>query len=234
MDSFQSWLGSQSGASVIVAFIALIGVLWSTHINNERADQRRRADQEAADIRRRDDQEAEDKRRADEVTRNEFERKSQKLQEERDRQRLAVARFVGEVKNAAARVAETPTDILLSSTNRPDLITLNKVAKLAQFSAYVDLQVNILDLEITQPHVRECLCAFSDQLRDYYLPFYNVDERGGRELIEIAREMAPLNQRCLLALGMLVQTARGALLESPERWARKPVEPLTVEDLENF
>lgn len=85
MQSFFSWLSSDSGASLSVAIIALIGVLVTTWWNNKAADKRRRDDQEAADQRRRDDQAAEDARRKADNNRREREREAEDALRERER-----------------------------------------------------------------------------------------------------------------------------------------------------
>ncbi|MDO5029958.1 MAG: hypothetical protein Q4E11_05165 [Corynebacterium sp.] len=78
MQSFISWFTSQSGVSLIVALIALGGVL----INNAGAESRRKKDQTAADQRRKADQAAEDARRKADDDRRERERSEDRRAED--------------------------------------------------------------------------------------------------------------------------------------------------------
>ncbi|MDC7069127.1 hypothetical protein PQG67_09775 [Corynebacterium pseudodiphtheriticum] len=82
MQTVFSWLTSQSGVSLLVALIALGGLL----INNRAAEKRRRADQKAADQRRKDDQAAEDARRKADDDRRERERLEDRQAEDKRRQ----------------------------------------------------------------------------------------------------------------------------------------------------
>jgi len=98
MEAFFSWFTSQSGVSLLVALVALVGVLVTTWWNNRAADKRRRADQAAADQRRKDDQAAEDARRKADDDRRERERREQLRREDWTRQRRAVADCISVVK----------------------------------------------------------------------------------------------------------------------------------------
>lgn len=80
---------SQSIVSLLVAGIALVGVLVTTWWNNRSADRRRREDQEAEDMRRR----REDARR-------EQERQERLEREDFARQRRAVADFIKNLREA--------------------------------------------------------------------------------------------------------------------------------------
>ena len=85
MQALFSWLTSQSGVSLLVALIALGGVLVTTRWNNKAADERRRDDQDAADKRRKDDQAAEDARRKADDDRREREREAEDARRKRER-----------------------------------------------------------------------------------------------------------------------------------------------------
>ena len=85
VQTFFSWLSSDSGVSLLVALIALGGVLVTTCWNNKAADKRRRDDQKAADQRRRDDQTAEDARRKADDDRRERVREAEDARRERER-----------------------------------------------------------------------------------------------------------------------------------------------------
>jgi len=76
----------QTFASLLVAVIALVGVLITTWWNNRAADERRTADQADADRRRKDDQAAEDARRGAEEARRERERLEDRQAEDKRRQ----------------------------------------------------------------------------------------------------------------------------------------------------
>lgn len=106
MEALLSWLMTQSGVSLLVALIALGGVL----LNNRAAEKRRKRDQEAADQRRRSDQNDADRRRREdqlaEVKRREAEFTKQKLEqlrllefEDAARQRRFVQDFVKDVQD---------------------------------------------------------------------------------------------------------------------------------------
>lgn len=106
MEALLSWLMTQSGVSLLVALIALGGVL----LNNRAAEKRRKRDQEAADQRRRSDQNDADRRRREdqlaEVKRREAEFAKRKLEQLRSlefedaaRQRRFVQDFVKDVQD---------------------------------------------------------------------------------------------------------------------------------------
>ncbi|MGP5620009.1 hypothetical protein [Corynebacterium casei] len=155
MQAFFSWLTSQSGVSLLVALIALGGVLVTTWWNNKAADKRRRADQAAADQRRKDDQAAEDARRKADDDRRERERREQLQREDRARQRRAVADCV---KGIFSEMRRTSTEVLESQLNE----TADKGAILKK--RWIDLEtfywtattyLNACDLEITEPMVAD-------------------------------------------------------------------------------
>lgn len=82
MHAFFSWLTSQSGVSLLVALVALGGVL----INNRAAEQRRRADQAAEESRRKADDDRREREREAEDARRKRERLEDRQAEEKRRQ----------------------------------------------------------------------------------------------------------------------------------------------------
>lgn len=89
MGNFISSLAGSGHGSLLVAFIALFGVLVTTWWNNKRADRRRLADQAAEDARRKAEEE-----------RLERERQRQWQREDWARQRYAVADCIKAIHKA--------------------------------------------------------------------------------------------------------------------------------------
>ena len=152
MQAFFSWFTSQSGVSLLVALIALGGVL----INNRAAEKRRRADQAAADQRRKDDQAAEDTRRKADDDRRERERQDALLREDYARQRKAVADCLRSIRESEARADGGTRDKLFSDLPRyqkqskaRNELDLEGVSLRENFYVECLTAVRILELEVT-------------------------------------------------------------------------------------
>lgn len=141
--------------SLLVALVALFGVLVTTWWNNREADKRRRADQATADQRRKDDQAAEDARRKADDDRRERERLEQLRREDRARQRKAVADCVSGIFSEMRR---TGTEILeYQLTDTADKGAILEKWCIAQETFYwtATTYLNACDLEITEPMVAD-------------------------------------------------------------------------------
>ena len=106
MQAIFSWLTSQSGVSLLVALIALGGVIWNNwaaekrrHKDQEAADERRRKDQEAADERRRKDHEVEDRRREDDLAQQKQEQLRLLITEDAARQRQFILNYLSKIRD---------------------------------------------------------------------------------------------------------------------------------------
>lgn len=233
MQAFSSWFSSQSGVSLLVALIALVGVLVTTWWNNKAADKRRRADQAAADQRRKDDQAAEDARRKADDDRRERERLEQLQREDWARQRKAVAECIRQITNSAALVSERAAAAHLDGGGGVEQGKLIKAVELTRFNVEATSQLALLDIEVTQPHVRAQVHALWEQIVSDYRPLLEARNRGGQAWINQAEDMPPLSDLALHGIRALTIMARLSLLEYPERMATRPVEPLDLEDFYN-
>lgn len=227
MQAFFSWFTSQSGVSLLVALIALGGVL----INNRAAEERRHADQDAADKRRNDDQAAEDARRKADDDRRERERLEQLQREDWARQRKAVAECIRQITNSAALVSERAAAAHLDGGGGVEQGKLIKAVELTRFNVEATSQLALLDIEVTQPHVRAQVHALWEQIVSDYRPLLEARNRGGQAWINQAEDMPPLSDLALHGIRALTIMARLSLLEYPERMATRPVEPLDLEEL---
>ncbi|WP_290223302.1 hypothetical protein [Corynebacterium confusum] len=223
MHAFFSWLTSQSGVSLLVALIALGGVL----INNRAAEKRRRADQEAADQRRKDDQAAEDARRKADDDRRERERRAQLQREDWERQRRAVADCISGIFTASKRVQDAVTQFRRERIASTELVLVEKATALSQFYLEAETLLNRCDLEVTQPHVSEQItnvwvCIEHDQKE----LDGDGEARSGDVWLAKAKKLKPLSEQTLKEIRELTIVARLSLLEYPEHMAEQPVVPI--------
>jgi hypothetical protein len=228
MHAFFSWLTSQSGVSLLVALVALVGVLVTTWWNNKAADKRRRADQAAADQRRKDDQAAEDARRKADDDRRERERLEQLQREDWERQRKAVADCTGAIFTAAQGVHDAVIQVQRDKPTVPlDTVLVEKAMALGRFYREAAAYLNQCDLEVTQPHVSEQIvkvwaCIEHDQKE----LDGNGEVHSGDVWLATAKNLQPLSAQTLKELRELTIVARLSLLEYPEHMAKQPVVPL--------
>lgn len=231
MQAFFSWLTSQNGVSLLVALVALIGVVFTTWWNNKEADKRRRSDQDAADQRRKDDQAAEDARRKADDDRRERERQEQLQREDWARQRKAVAECTGAIFTAAQGVHDAIIQVQRDKPMAPlDAVLVEKAMALGRFYREAAAHLNQCDLEVTQPHVSEQIakvwaCIEHDQKE----LDGNGEVRPGDERLAAAKDLQPLSAQTLEELRALTIVARLSLLEYPEQIAKQPVVPLNSE-----
>lgn len=229
MQTFFSWITSQSGVSLLVALIALGGVL----MNNHAAEKRRRADQAAADQRRKDDQKAEDERRKADDERRERERREQLQREDWERQRRAVANCIREITKSAGLVSERAASAHLDKNGSIEHASLVKAAEITRFNLEATAQLTLLDIEVTQPHVSAQIDALWKQIVSDYQPLLKAQSRGGRAWVNQAVEMQPLSDAALSKIRDLTVMARLSLLEFPEHMAKQPVVPINPEKIPN-
>lgn len=225
MHAFFSWLTSQSGVSLLVALVALVGVLVTTWWNNKAADKRRRADQAAADQRRKDDQAAEDARRKADDDRRERERLEQLQGEDWERQRKAVADCTGAIFTAAQGVHDAVIQVQRDKPTVPlDTVLVEKAMALGRFYREAAAHLNQCDLEVTQPHVSEQIvkvwaCIEHDQKE----LDGNGEVRSSDVWLATAKNLQPLSAQTLKELRKLTIVARLSLLEYPKHMAKQPV-----------
>ncbi|WP_306515185.1 hypothetical protein [Corynebacterium sp.] len=145
---------SQSITSLVVALIALLGVI----LNNWWADKRRVKDQKEADKRRKDDQAAEDARRKADDNRREWEQLEQLERNEQARQRQAIANCV---KAIFLEMQKTSNDMLqfqLNDRTQDDQLVHEKwMTSLEGFYWSATMHLNLCDLEITEELVADCI-----------------------------------------------------------------------------
>lgn len=230
MNSVLQWLTSQSGVSLLVALIALFGVVVATWWNNKAADKRRRDDQTVADKRRRDDQAAEDARRKADDARRERERLEQLQREDWARQRRAVADCLREITKGSALVFERAAGVHLHDNGTPEHSKLVKAVELAHFYVEASNQMTLLDIEISQPRVSAQVKVLWEQLTSDFRPLSDALNRGGQEWINQAEGMPALSDLAVHEIKVLANVARSALLEHPELMETRPVKPIDLEE----
>lgn len=229
MQAFFSWITSQSGVSLLVALIALGGVL----MNNHAAEERRRADQAAADQRRKDDQTAEDERRKADDERRERERREQLQREDWERQRRAVVNCIREITKAADLVSERASAAFFVEGGNPEHVKSVKAVEITRFKVEATTQLTLLDIEVTQPHVRAQIHVLWEQIVRDYQPLLKARSRGDQAWVNQAMEMQPLSDLARRGIRALTLMARSALLEDPEHMAKQPVVPINPEKIPN-
>ncbi|MER0082189.1 hypothetical protein ABRP84_08795 [Corynebacterium sp. KPL2861] len=218
MQAFLSWLTSQSGVSLLVAVITLVGVLVTTWWNNKAADKRRRADQATADQRRKDDQAAEDARRKADDDRRERERLEQLQREDWARQRKAVAECTGSIFTAAQSVHDTIIQVQRDNSMMPfNRVLAEKAMALGRFYREATALLNQCDLEVIQPDVSNQIakvwaCIEHDQKE----LDGNGESRPDEAWLAVVKKLQPLSDQTLKELRELTILARLSLLEHPQ------------------
>lgn len=211
MQAFFSWFTSQSGVSLLVALIALGGVL----INNRAAEKRRRADQAAADQRRKDDQAAEDTRRKADDDRRERERQDALLREDYARQRKAVADCLRSIRESEARADGGTRDKLFSDLPRyqkqskaRNELDLEGVSLRENFYVECLTAVRILELEVTQPALCESIARLTSTLGS---EIQTLNEKDWNEYVLLIRRSCALTTGMQTRLNDLIDTAKDNL-----------------------
>lgn len=220
MQTFFSWLTSQSGVSLLVALIALTGVLATTWWNNKATDKRRRDDQVAEDTRRRADDE-----------RRERERKEALQRDDWARQRLAVAKCLREIMSTAQQVKEKVATRIIDPTPGSPLSEHNyergKIVKAIELSRFYDTAVanlELLDIEITQPDVSKQIHMLLEQMRSDDNKLKAAYSDGGQAWIDKAEKTPPLSKEATHEIQQLIMAARLALLEHPDHMSKKSIQ----------
>lgn len=147
---------SQNVASLLVAGIALVGVLVTTWWNNRSADRRRR-----------EDQVAEDKRRRREEARREQERKDGLLREDFARQRRAVTGFIKNLREAESTADGATRKKMFANLRRFQAresarkeLDLERVSHREEFYVNCLTALQTLELEIQHPAVMVSIKKF--------------------------------------------------------------------------
>ena len=214
MQAFFSWFTSQSGVSLLVALIALGGVL----INNRAAEKRRRADQAAADQRRKDDQAAEDTRRKADDDRRERERQDALLREDYARQRKAVADCLRSIRESEARADGGTRDKLFSDLPRYQTqskarneLDLEGVSLRENFYVECLTAVRILELEVTQPALCESIARLTSTLGSEIQTLNEKRDKDWNEYVLLIRRSCALTTGMQTRLNDLIDTAKDNL-----------------------
>lgn len=212
MQAFFSWFTSQSGVSLLVALIALGGVL----INNRAAEKRRRADQAAADQRRKDDQAAEDTRRKADDDRRERERQGALLREDYARQRKAVADCLRSIRESEARADGGTRDKLFSDLPRyqkqskaRNELDLEGVSLRENFYVECLTAVRILELEL--PALCESIARLTSTLGSEIQTLNEKRDKDWNEYVLLIRRSCALTTGMQTRLNDLIDTAKDNL-----------------------
>ncbi|MDN8620318.1 hypothetical protein Q0N36_06965 [Corynebacterium kefirresidentii] len=202
---------SQSVTSLIVALIALVGVI----INNWWADKRRVKDQKSADRRRKEDQADEDDRRKADNDRRERERLEQLERNERARQRQAVANCVKAIFLEMQNTSSEMLQFQLNDTTPDDQLVHEKwMTLLERFYWSATMHLNICDLEITEELVADCVGevwkAVEEEKENYdkAVQARILGQDGWRQLIT---KLQPANGPIMVKLRELTQVAQALL-----------------------
>ena len=165
---FFSWLGSQNGVSLLVALVALIGVLAATWWNNKKADERRKADQDAADKRRKADQAAEEARRKADDDRRERERLEQLQREDWERQRRAVADCLAIFKKEFPPLGNLYVSIPTDQDGSVMDIYIDKGIELLAFYRAIMRGLNVAELEVSNTRVQAAIQQLMESCKTEY------------------------------------------------------------------
>lgn len=178
MQAFFSWLTSQSGVSLVVALIALGGVVWNNwaaekrrHKDQEAADERRRKDQEAADERRRRDHAVEDRRREDDLAQQKREQLRLLVVEDAARQRKFILDYLRKIRDLTLEYSLTSdktVQALSKEGSKDEKRVLEEIIGLALKRKDYFLRATALTkeliVEITDPNVVEAVLKILDEL----------------------------------------------------------------------
>lgn len=222
MDSLVSWVSTQSGASLVVAIIALLGVLLTTWWNNFAADKRRRHDQLAEDNRRRVDD-----------ARREIHRLESLNREERARQRLVIAEFIREITNASNDITElVSTKIQQGAEETVGNRLLAHVVALQRFYDNAVVMITVLELEVSEPYVSLRVQELKKQLESDYSAFEKARQGGTHVLAQYTSTASPLSTMANRRISILAAAARIALLPIPEGVGNQSIPSIEDEDIQ--
>lgn len=228
--------GASHWSSLIVAGIALLGVLWNTHRNDkgrekeiEAAAENRRKDQEAADERRRKDIERADKQRREENERAEKQRQlerddreRERLEEigmqERERQRKAVTDCLELINGELSNIYNATSRRFIESSGEHGngMLALDKLLAMQEFYSKAIGAAMTLKVSIADDLVHARATDLWAQLSSDYKVLTAARGKGHEELLRVAVEHNPSNEN--------LNTARAALIESAyTRFTRFPL-----------
>ena len=198
---------SQSIVSLLVAGIAIVGVLVTTWWNNRSADRRRR-----------DDQEAEDMRRRREEARREQERQDRLLREDFARQRRAVADFIKNLREAESTADGATRKKMFANLRRfqakksaREELDLVRVTHREEF--YVDCltALQTLELEIQHPAVMVSIQKFKTVIGAEIQAFEAKRDENWDEYVVSVSETAALSESLQTCLNELITQAKNYL-----------------------
>ncbi|MBV7292365.1 hypothetical protein [Corynebacterium sp. TAE3-ERU16] len=149
---------------VIVGLISVGSGVWINCRNNKRADDRRADDQKAADERRNKDRAHADALLTQQLKARDQERAEEREERSMERQRIAVARFVSKYMETLHIATKE-----YNAAPQPDTLTVDTPAQFQPtqkgaeyFYRTVQQHWNALDLEISEPVVREAMREFHE------------------------------------------------------------------------
>lgn len=178
MQAIFSWLTSQSGVSLVVALIALGGVVWNNwaaekrrHKDQEAADERRRKDQEAAEERRRKDHAVEDRRREDDLDQQKQEQLRLLVIEDAARQRQFILDYLRKIRDLTLEYSLTSDkafQALIKEGTEDQKRILEEIMGLSLKRKDYFLRATALTkellVEITEPNVVEAVLEILGEL----------------------------------------------------------------------
>ena len=181
MQAIFSWLTSQSGVSLVVALIALGGVVWNNwaaekrrHKDQEAADERRRKDQEAADERRRKDHAVEDRRREDDLDQQKQEQLRLLVIEDAARQRQFILDYLRKIRDLTLEYSLTSDkafQALIKEGTEDQKRILEEIMGLSLKRKDYFLRATALTkellVEITEPNVVEAVLEILGELASH-------------------------------------------------------------------
>ncbi len=216
VQAFSSWFTSQIGVSLLVALIALGGVLVTTWWNNRAADERRRADQTAADKRRLADQAAEDARRKADDDRREQERRDQLQREDLTRQRRAVAECINVFKEEFPELGNLRVGIPVNDPDEDGSKFRQYVVKgeqLLGFYRAIIRGLDFADLEISNARVRTAIRNLRESTNEEYGELLNAEGEGQDPVGVIAMGTNAIGPKMEDSLRKLVDVASQEYLD---------------------
>ncbi|NWO17526.1 MAG: hypothetical protein HLX46_12025 [Corynebacterium sp.] len=185
MQAVFSWFTSQSGASLLVALIALGGVLSTTGWNNWALEKRRKADDD----------------------RRERERQEIRWREDSARQRGAVIKCVRSIRDAEITFQKVVMEKVFADpykVSHDDLaqyvLETFKATSFADFYRVCISAAEELELEVTQPNVREQAVRLRKKIESEYNEFDGETKKGLSSWIDWSNKHKALSvdvQNCL-------------------------------------
>ena len=195
MQAIVYWLTSQSGVSLIVALIALGGVLITTRWNNAAADKRRKEDQEAAYAMRKADYDQRDREWREQLRREDWQR-----------QRSSI---IACVKKMRAAEAEDDFSIKKKLLDNQDLyqddeewlkLKYERINRNERFYHHCTALVQEFEIEVTDPEVSMYVLKLANCLESEIHTFGEYRDTDFPEFLERYGEVSGLTtdmQKCI-------------------------------------